>query len=300
MAADPLLPAPPTSVSLVELLPPLQHGGPPRVQTRREWMLWFERVRTLLAPEGGPYQLTAEKDAALGYLGLNASARFAASKIANGAVSDAEFQALDGVTSALQTQIDTHAAAADPHTGYQKESEKDAASGYPGTDAGNGIILTGTPPAAPVANRLYKHPNAGGHLAVPLTAADTDAAIAGVLTAAQGGIAAGALEGWHEIGAASEPAFQNSWVNFGAGEATAAFRKLPSGLVVLKGLIKSGTVGAAAFTLPIGYRPALTMHFAASSNGAFGDAIVLATGVLRPQTGSNVWFALNFSFMAEA
>src|SRR3990167_983658 len=30
---------------------------------------------------------------------------------------------VSGVTSALQTQIDTHAAAADPHTGYQKESE---------------------------------------------------------------------------------------------------------------------------------------------------------------------------------
>src|SRR3990167_6746384 len=124
----------------------------------------------------------------------------------------------------------------------QDQDEKDAASGYPGTDAGNGIILTGTPPAAPVANRLYKHPNAGGHLAVPITAADADAAIAGALTAAQGGIAAGSLEGWHVIGAASEPAFQNSWVQLAGGSETAAFRKLPSGLVCVIGSIKNGTI----------------------------------------------------------
>ena len=33
--------------------------------------------------------------------------------------------------------VATHAGAADPHTGYQKESEKNAASGYPGLSAGS-------------------------------------------------------------------------------------------------------------------------------------------------------------------
>lgn len=37
--------------------------------------------------------------------------------------------------------VATHAAAADPHTGYQKESEKDAASGYAGLTAGTKLNL---------------------------------------------------------------------------------------------------------------------------------------------------------------
>ena len=36
---------------------------------------------------------------------------------------------------ATQAELDAHVAAADPHTGYQKESEKAAASGYAGLDA---------------------------------------------------------------------------------------------------------------------------------------------------------------------
>lgn len=74
--------------------------------------LWFARLRDLLAGGGSAYQLTAQKDAASGYLGLNASARFAATKIGGGAVSDTEFGYLDGVSAALQTQLDAKLAAA--------------------------------------------------------------------------------------------------------------------------------------------------------------------------------------------
>jgi len=38
-----------------------------------------------------------------------------------------------------QDDLDTHAAAADPHTVYQKESEKGAASGYASLDAGTKV-----------------------------------------------------------------------------------------------------------------------------------------------------------------
>lgn len=45
--------------------------------------------------------------------------------------------------------LTTHAGAADPHTGYQKESEKDAANGYAGLNAGSIVpiarLATGTP-----------------------------------------------------------------------------------------------------------------------------------------------------------
>lgn len=37
--------------------------------------------------------------------------------------------------------VATHAAASDPHTGYQKESEKDAANGYAGLDSGTKIVI---------------------------------------------------------------------------------------------------------------------------------------------------------------
>ena len=41
---------------------------------------------------------------------------------------------------ATDTDLTNHAAAADPHTGYQKESEKGANSGYPALDAGGFVI----------------------------------------------------------------------------------------------------------------------------------------------------------------
>ena len=47
---------------------------------------------------------------------INSAAAIDASKIANGSVSDAEFQYLDGVTSAIQTQIDAVTASTNPVT----------------------------------------------------------------------------------------------------------------------------------------------------------------------------------------
>lgn len=69
------------------------------------------------------------------------------------------------------------------------------------------------------------------------------------------------LEALHYIDTAGEPAFQNSWVNFDAGTpgVTAGMRAAAfyrhDGRVYLTGLIKTGTSGTTAFTLPPGYRP---------------------------------------------
>ena len=168
----------------------------------------------------------------------------------------------------------------------------------------NGINFGGAVPNPPDANTLYKHPNAGGQIAVALDASSTEAAVAGVLDAAQGGIAAGALEDWHEIGASSEPGFANSWVNKGGALATTAFRKLPSGLVVIKGVVISGSVGAAAFTLPVGYRPSKTENFAAFSQdgGGFvlGRIIISGSGNFTPSDGGNIYFPISCQFMAGA
>jgi hypothetical protein len=62
---------------------------------------------------------------------------------------------------------------------------------------------------------------------------------------------------WHEVGAVGQPPFENGWTGSGLSYfTTPAFFKDPFGVVHLKGFVKSGTIATAAFTLPVGYRPA--------------------------------------------
>lgn len=86
--------------------------------------------------------------------------------------------------------------------------------------------------------------------------------------------------------------FTNSWVNFDT-DRPAGFYK-DRGRTYLTGLLKSGTVGSSAFTLPSGYRPASVngLIFAVDSNGAFGVIVILSTGTVIPSSGSNVYFSL--------
>lgn len=91
----------------------------------------------------------------------------------------------------------------------------------------------------------------------------------------------------HVVGAGSEPAFANSWVNVGAGNESAAFYK-DRGRVFLGGRVKSGTVGAAIFTLPAGFRPAGSeLVFPVIANGAAGELRVQAGGAVYLRVGSN-------------
>lgn len=94
--------------------------------------------------------------------------------------------------------------------------------------------------------------------------------------------------------------FINSWTNFGAGFEVAYYWKDAAGLVHLQGLIKSGTIGAACFTLAAGYRPTATSLFAAVSNSAIGRVDVQSDGQVIPQTGSNVWVSLEGMTFREA
>lgn len=88
------------------------------------------------------------------------------------------------------------------------------------------------------------------------------------------------------------PTLTNSWINFGGAEATAGYFKDQFGVVHLKGTIKSGTLDAAAFTLPAGYRPAALTYYATNSNGAFGALNIYSNGEVRPKSGSSVFFSL--------
>jgi len=88
------------------------------------------------------------------------------------------------------------------------------------------------------------------------------------------------------------PTFLNGWVNFGSGQQVAQYRKVGD-LVYLRGVVKSGTLGASAFNLPAGYRPPLDLAFAVSSAGAFGNIAVNATGDVIPANGNVVSFHFN-------
>ena len=103
------------------------------------------------------------------------------------------------------------------------------------------------------------------------------------------------MDSWHLVGAAGEPAFQNSWVNYGAPEALAGFRKYPDGRVRLKGLIKSGTANA-AFTLPVGYRPPTNTYFPISTNNGagtvYGNVTIGSDGTVGMSQIAGVWASL--------
>jgi hypothetical protein len=98
------------------------------------------------------------------------------------------------------------------------------------------------------------------------------------------------------------PPLVNGWVNYGAfGLATAAYYKDALGIVHLRGTIKDGTIGQAAFTLPAGCRPAADVVFAVNSNGAYGAAHVTAAGAVVPAVGATAQFMLDgVSFRGEA
>jgi len=96
--------------------------------------------------------------------------------------------------------------------------------------------------------------------------------VTGVLTAT-GGIA---------VEAVIAPTLTNSWVNNGAASTAAGYWKDAFGMVHLRGQINSGSAGAAAFTLPAGYRPAKDHLF----DGLGPLVAVYATGVVSPSASS--------------
>lgn len=95
--------------------------------------------------------------------------------------------------------------------------------------------------------------------------------------------------------------FSNSWVNYGGTFFSAAYRKV-EGVVQFRGVIKTGTVGLPAFTLPAGYRPNFTVVLSTVSNAAAGRVDVTNTGTVVPMApSSNVYVSLDgLTFNAES
>ena len=102
-----------------------------------------------------------------------------------------------------------------------------------------------------------------------------------------------------------QPTLGNSWVSFDGG----ASYPIPqytvrAGLVVMTGVMKSGTLAATVFTLPAGFRPLKIKGFITASNTASCRIDITAAGVVQVgayQTGgSNVSVYLDgICFLAE-
>lgn len=91
------------------------------------------------------------------------------------------------------------------------------------------------------------------------------------------------------------PTLLNGWANFGAGNQTAQYRRVGE-IVQIRGLVSGGTMSAAIFTFPAGYRAPSSLIFASISNSAIGQLLINSTGDVVPQSGSNVWFSVNCQF----
>jgi hypothetical protein len=88
------------------------------------------------------------------------------------------------------------------------------------------------------------------------------------------------LDGWHLIGTAGEPAFQNNWVSYGI-DRKPRYRKQANGMVKLAGALKSGTNSTTAFTLPVGYRPSSVVSYTGLFSGGPGQITILPTGEVQ-------------------
>ena len=84
-----------------------------------------------------------------------------------------------------------------------------------------------------------------------------------------------------DFGIKSVTSFSNSWENYGGNYESAKYKKVGK-TVQLQGLIKNGTSGKTAFTLPSGYRPAYTKIFPSVCPAGFAEVRVDSSGNVIP------------------
>lgn len=107
-----------------------------------------------------------------------------------------------------------------------------------------------------------------------------------------GGRRWGPLEGWHNFGAAGEPALQNSWAEYGSGFNHSGYFRDQRGILHLRGLVKNANAVAlpsTIATIPVGLRPlqesvwVVPMQYR-DTGGADTDSIALVN--LNASTGN--------------
>lgn len=85
------------------------------------------------------------------------------------------------------------------------------------------------------------------------------------------------------------PTLLNGWVNNDPPNTVAGYRKEPSGVVRLRGSVRSGTPGSAfpIFVLPSGYRPSGELFFVAENGtGSSTTIVVQASGNVYAVAGA--------------
>ena len=96
--------------------------------------------------------------------------------------------------------------------------------------------------------------------------------------------------GWNPV----YPAYQNGWLDYN----TASFPRTQvslrnDGLVLLRGFVRTGTLGTAIFTLPDFARPAWRILRAGIANGAANRLDINSDGTVVVTGGSNTWLSLD-------
>jgi hypothetical protein len=144
-------------------------------------------------------------------------------------------------------------------------------------------ITSGTLPAGRVDDTAHGNRGGGSLHALATTA------VAGFLSAAD----KTKLDGVSLSLTWTAPTLLNSWANYGTGFHNAGYSKNSFGIVHLRGMVKSGTINTAIFTLPAGFRPAAKHLFTTTANSAIARVDIDTSGNVVCVSGSNVWLALD-------
>ncbi|WP_329793890.1 hypothetical protein V1227_18965 [Lentzea sp. DG1S-22] len=90
----------------------------------------------------------------------------------------------------------------------------------------------------------------------------------------------------------------NGWVNYGEEWATAQYRKGPSSLVEMRGLVRSGNASHVT-TLPVGCRPSATLLTVQNVGDTFNRVDIRANGEVHRMGGGNAYLTINATFFAD-
>jgi hypothetical protein len=97
------------------------------------------------------------------------------------------------------------------------------------------------------------------------------------------------------------PTLLNGWKDYGQGYTPTGYRRLPGGIVQIRGLVYGGSAATATsvFVLPVGYRPAnLTIHVTYGFNQVY-RLNVAPTGSVNFTTGNTQYMSLECQFFAD-
>lgn len=107
-------------------------------------------------------------------------------------------------------------------------------------------------------------------------------------------------EVWHNVGAAGEPAFQNSWAVYNVAWTPPRFKKDTARNIHVQGMIAGGANNTTMFTLPAAYRPAKNVLKAMATSAGSGRVDLQSDGQVINRAGAGLsWVSLDFVVQPE-